>query len=253
WSSYVTGLQIPLAEMESWRDETLAMIRGLKPSNVLEVGVGSGLLMYSLLDDVASYTGLDISQTVIARHKSQFKDREDDVHFYHLKADQLDQLSDDALFDTIIVNSVCQYFPGIQYFENVLDKIMDKLTEKGSVFIGDIRNLDLHKKIIKEKLDYEGRTYSEQDIDTIAFKENELLISPAYFKQMSKRYGNLDFHILERDWSFENELSKYRYDLIISANGKKGRKNDQQNGIGDIQSVDKLYNTPFLNQLGKVD
>src|SRR5262249_15534285 len=70
WNSYISGEALPLKEMEQWRSAILEQIRGLSPGSVLEIGVGSGLLMYPLLAVVRQYTGLDLSAAVIRRHQA---------------------------------------------------------------------------------------------------------------------------------------------------------------------------------------
>jgi amino acid adenylation domain-containing protein len=248
WNSYVTGKPIPLSEMQEWRNDIVNLIRSLDPHRVLEIGVGSGLLMYPLLKDVEKYTGLDISQQVINRHKKYLESKKHSAQLYHLRADQIDQLPTDELYDTIIINSVCQYFPNINYFERMLEKAIQKLTDTGSVFIGDICNYDLQKEIIKEKLEFEGKSYTLQDIEKIALKEDELLISPGYFIHFKNRHENIQVDILERSGGYSNELSKYRYDVVISIQNKK----ILNNSIETVKNIPELVNThniPYLNQL----
>ncbi|RBL90379.1 non-ribosomal peptide synthetase/type I polyketide synthase [Chitinophaga flava] len=254
WKSYISGEAIPLSEMQAWRNDLITIIKSLHPRNVLEIGVGSGLLMYPLLNDVQRYTGLDISQTVIDRHKNHLKDRDYQVDLYHLKAHELDQLPDDLKYDTIIINSVCQYFPSIRYFDDILEKAIGRLSASGSIFLGDIRNYDLHKELIKAQLDFREEARSRQDIDRIAFKENELLISPFYFAHLKHRYDNIKVNVIERNGSYNNELSKYRYDVVITRDAEMSIRNNAAieeeilNGYSN-----HYYNIPFLNQLGKED
>jgi amino acid adenylation domain-containing protein len=258
WNSYITAEPIPLPEMRAWRDDIVALIRSLDPENVLEIGVGSGLLMYPLVKDVQRYVGLDISQSVITRHRKYFENQNYNVELYHLKADQLDKLPVDEVFDTIIVNSVCQYFPSIRYFEEMLEKAINRLSKTGSIFLGDIRNYDLHKTLIKEKLEFKGEHYGQHDIDGIFLKENELLISPSYFVDLKNRHKHLRVDVLKREGSYTNELSKYRYDVIISTNIERTIRNQIKISGGEsddfylTKSINH-YNIPFLNQLSKED
>ena len=46
-------------------------------------------------------------------------------------------------FDTIIFNSVVQYFPSAGYLAEVIDNAMDLLAPGGTLFIGDVRNHSL--------------------------------------------------------------------------------------------------------------
>ena len=45
-----------------------------------------------------------------------------------------------GFFDTIILNSVVQYFPNAGYLADLIDDAMDLLAPGGSLFIGDVRN-----------------------------------------------------------------------------------------------------------------
>ena len=45
WNSSYTGAPIPLEQMREWRAAAVDRIRGLGPARVLEIGVGSGLLL----------------------------------------------------------------------------------------------------------------------------------------------------------------------------------------------------------------
>uniref|UniRef100_UPI00227BB2C7 class I SAM-dependent methyltransferase n=1 Tax=Sinomicrobium oceani TaxID=1150368 RepID=UPI00227BB2C7 len=251
WNSYITEEAIPLPEMHAWRDDIVASINALQPSNVLEIGIGSGLLMYPLLKDIKRYVGLDISNQVVDRHKKLLEDQNYNVELYHLRADQIDQLPKKERYDTIIVNSVCQYFPSIQYFDDMLDKVIPKLSDNGHIFLGDIRNYALHKELIKEKLEYNGESYAQQDIDRAALRENELLIAPNYFVELKNRYKNIKIRILERNGGYTNELSKYRYDVVISVPDPKKVQKDSGNHLPKKGA--KHYNIPFLNQISKED
>ncbi|MEM6404774.1 MAG: methyltransferase, partial [Cyanobacteria bacterium P01_D01_bin.116] len=254
WNSYITGKPIPLSEMLQWRDYIVATIKSLNPCRVLEIGVGSGLLMYPLLKDVQRYVGLDISKLVIDRHQDYLKDKNHDVSLYYLRADQIDELPKDERFDTIIVNSVCQYFPNIQYFERTLEKAIEKLSTRGSIFIGDIRDYDLHRKLIKEKFDYHGESYTEQDINRLALKENELLIGINYFINLKNVYKNIKVDVLKRNGNFINELSKYRFDVLISSNGNGAVKHNIKSAQKTVKkNLKGYYNIPFLNQLSTTD
>ena len=65
---------IPLEEMEEWRSATVDRIMALQPRRVLEIGVGSGLLLAQMAPVCEEYWGTDFSaptiQTLQARGSS---------------------------------------------------------------------------------------------------------------------------------------------------------------------------------------
>lgn len=247
WNSYVTGKPIPLPEMYAWRDETISRIKTLNLGNVLEIGIGSGILMYPLLENVKHFVGLDISKSVIDRHKRNVAGLSYDVELHHLHANELDKLHTDNFYDTIIINSVCQHFPSIMYFDDVLYKALNLLSDGGSIFLGDVCNYDLYDDLIKERLAYRGRPFTHQDIKRTLLKEYDLLISPAYFHSLKDRFSCVKIEILTRGNAYRNELSKYRYDVIITAVGKPQQKSMTHIG----RRSGKNFNIPFLSQKSK--
>ena len=46
-------------------------------------------------------------------------------------------------FDTVVVNSVVQYFPSIEYLVEVLTGASEAVRAGGQIFLGDLRNLPL--------------------------------------------------------------------------------------------------------------
>ena len=67
WNSSYTGEPIDLDEMRDWRDAAVRQITCWKPDRVLELGVGSGLLMAHVLPHVEEYWATDLSSQVIGR------------------------------------------------------------------------------------------------------------------------------------------------------------------------------------------
>ncbi|MGW1538652.1 amino acid adenylation domain-containing protein, partial [Streptomyces aureus] len=71
WDSSYTGEPIPLDEMREWRDAAVDQVRALGAERVLEIGVGSGLLMAHLAPHTREYWGTDLSSTVIERLRGE--------------------------------------------------------------------------------------------------------------------------------------------------------------------------------------
>ncbi len=143
WNSSYTGDPIPLAEMEEWRSATVDRIMALQPRRVLEIGVGSGLVLSQIAPQCEHYVATDMSSVAIdnlARSLEQLQiPWRDRVQLLTRPAHVTEGLPL-GYFDTIILNSVVQYFPNAGYLADLIDNAMDLLAPGGSLFIGDVRN-----------------------------------------------------------------------------------------------------------------
>ncbi len=216
WNSYITDKPFEIKEMQEWRNATVNTIKTNNIDKVFEIGVGSGLLLYQLLPYVKTYDGIDISKVVIDRYKENLGNIKQQVNLSVGKADEIDQYAISKPYNCVIINSVCQYFPHIKYFRETIQKALKVLVSDGIIFIGDIRDYRHHKTLIKAKY---GNQIDENKIDDLAFKENELLIAPEYFINLTKSIPDIAVDIFEKEGSYINELNQYRYDVIIYKQG----------------------------------
>ncbi len=63
-SSY-TGLPIPQEQMRKWADATVEPILQWQPQHVLEIGCGTGMLLFQIAPHCLSYFGTDISTVAL--------------------------------------------------------------------------------------------------------------------------------------------------------------------------------------------
>ncbi len=221
WNSSFEDNPIERSHMDEWLENTLKSIRNLKPKKVLEIGIGTGMLLKHLYSETEIYWGTDLSETVINKLKTAFKNNplSDKIKLFHQTADSIDQLPK-QMFDTIIINSVCQYFPDIQYFTSILQKAMHLLSPSGKIFVGDIRDFRLQRQFYSEvhlhnkKIDTTTQLIAAIERDVMM--ESELLISPSFFSLWSKKRTDVaGFETKLKDGNFINEMSQYRYDAVI--------------------------------------
>ncbi|MCG1043602.1 amino acid adenylation domain-containing protein, partial [Mycetohabitans sp. B8] len=71
WKSSYDGQPIPLADMQAWRADAVERIRELQPRRVLEIGVGTGLLLAHLAPHCDAYWGTDFSAPSIETLRAQ--------------------------------------------------------------------------------------------------------------------------------------------------------------------------------------
>ncbi|OTA15699.1 PvdJ [Xenorhabdus vietnamensis] len=222
WMNSYTGQPIALEQMEEWRTGTMQRIASLHPRRLLEIGCGTGLLLYRYAEQCESVLATDISAEVLARHQHILQQR----GWSHVQLRQGDALNLGTLvsgmFDTVVINSVVQYFPNMQYIEHVIAQLLPAVEAGGKILLGDIRNLDLltaHITAIEQ-----SRLKAQRiAVGTLANRiqrrlqqEEEFLLSPTYFAQLPTRYPEIDrVDILVKRGVGDNEMLRYRYDVIL--------------------------------------
>lgn len=226
WKSSYTGNPIPEEEMREWVDHTVENIIRLNPTNILEIGCGTGLLLFRLAPKCKDYLGLDFSSRVLNKTKEIVKSKNvTNVKLLCQEAHDLDNI-DSNLYDVIVINSVIQYFPSSDYLLTVIEKATQVLKPGGKIFIGDVRNREL-LNIFSMSVEIE-RTKNISDTtelrklaDKRVSEEEELLFDPQFFyllQNKMRNISNVEVHL--KRGKHLNELTKYRYDVILY-NGEK--------------------------------
>src|SRR5262249_40825450 len=137
------GRAIPAAEMLEWVEATVSRILALRPARVLEIGCGTGLLLFRIAPHCEHYQGIDLSQTALDSLRDEIsRSGIDNVTLALKTADGLSEFQSQP-FDLVILNSVIQYFPNVHYLIQVLDRAIKLVKPGGSLFLGDVRSLPL--------------------------------------------------------------------------------------------------------------
>ncbi len=221
WQCSYRNELIPLAEMQEWVEGTIERIRALQPKHLLEVGVGTGMLLYRYGADCTSVTVTDLSRQALEKVRNGVQRKGwDHVKFLHGDAQIISNL-ENACFDTVVINSVVQYFPSEKYFHDMLVKLLDHLEPGGKILLGDIRNFDLLAAFATSVALYQSTEDMQTDIVyqhavSAMQKEEELLFSPSYFSLLPERMpeiGRVD--ILVKEGVSMNEMMRYRYDVVL--------------------------------------
>ncbi|MGY0057919.1 non-ribosomal peptide synthase/polyketide synthase [Streptomyces sp. LZ34] len=226
WTSSYDGSPIPLDEMREWRASAVAEIRRLEPKNVLELGVGNGLILSQLAPHSAAYWGTDFSASAIETLRARTAAREDLAGRVELRAQAADDTSGlpRDFFDTIVVNSVAQYFPHAGYLTEVIKNALDLLVPGGSLYLGDIRNLRLLRTLqagvtshgTANDLGPDDLTALRAQVDQKVAAEEELLLAPEFFTSLGRELEDVaGVDIRLKRGAFDNELSRYRYEVVI--------------------------------------
>ncbi|KAF2463679.1 acetyl-CoA synthetase-like protein [Lindgomyces ingoldianus] len=225
WTSMYDGTDIDKAEMNEWLDDTIAtLLNGQEPGHVLEIGSGTGMVLFNVCKGLQSYVGLEPSQKAVDFITATVKSMPalaGRVHMYKATAADIGQLERPIAANLVVMNSVVQYFPSQDYLFKL---IQDLLTLKGvrTLFFGDIRSYALYREFLATRaLRMAGGKAAKADILRMMADmervERELLVDPAFFTALPSRLPGLVEHveIMPKKMKVTNELSCYRYAVVV--------------------------------------
>ena len=143
WRSSYTGIPYTESQMREWADETAARIAARAPREVLEIGCGTGMILFRAAPGTTRYVATDVSPAAIDHIRAHAAARgAAHVDLLVREADDFSGFAD-ASFDAVVMNSVVQHLPGIDYFLRVLAGAARVVRPGGFIFIGDVPNLKL--------------------------------------------------------------------------------------------------------------
>ncbi|WUO35196.1 amino acid adenylation domain-containing protein [Streptomyces sp. NBC_00286] len=247
WDSSYDGQPIPFDHMREWREATVERIGSLRPRRILEIGVGSGLLLSQLASRAEAYWATDFAAPVIRKIGEDLRQDPELAAKVTLRAqpaDDLDGLPGDGYFDTIVINSVIQYFPSIDYLTSVIRGAMELLAPGGALFVGDVRNLRLARTFQTEIQLARGVSGDAlgRAVERGLRLEKELLVDPDYFTTLG--YG---VDLRTKRARHHNELSRYRYDAVLYAGDPALRLDDVPavDFTGDLDLAELVATAPL--------
>jgi amino acid adenylation domain-containing protein/thioester reductase-like protein len=221
WNSSFTGQPIPHDQMRAWRARTVERILSLRPTEILEIGCGTGLLLLPLAPQCASYVGTDISQRELALLGPVVEERGlGHVKLELRRADDFEGVAP-ASVDTVVVNSVIQYFPDASYLRRVLAGAVRAVRPGGRVFVGDVRSLPLleafRASIELTRAASDARASAlHASVQRALATEPELLVDPEFFRQAQREHPAItNVEVVLKRGRNDNELESYRYDVVL--------------------------------------
>ena len=235
WNSSYTNQPIPAEQIREWVNNQVAQILALQPKRVLEIGCGTGLLLFRIAPHCTKYYATDFSPISLNYIQQQLTQEMPQVTLHQKMATDFEGI--EATFDAVILNSVVQYFPSIDYLIHVLEGAVQATVPGGFIFIGDVRNLQLLPAFHASVQLYQAessltRSELQQRVQMEIFEETELVIDPAFFNALKQRFPQISYVEIQlnrgRDRAANvypsgtpranderNELTQFRYNAIL--------------------------------------
>ncbi|HET9225558.1 MAG TPA: amino acid adenylation domain-containing protein, partial [Thermoanaerobaculia bacterium] len=217
WNSSYTGQPIPAQEMREWVESTVDRILALHPRHVVEVGCGTGLLLFRVAPKTERYIASDFSRVALEGIRRRL-DGLPQVALRQAEADDWTGVTPGEA-DLVVLNSVVQYFPGIDYLACVLEGAVGAVAPGGAVFVGDVRSRPLLEAMAASIELFRDPAMPAEElrrrVNRRVADEEELVIDPAFFLALAKRLpvSRVDLRVKRGKW--HNELTRYRYDVVM--------------------------------------
>jgi amino acid adenylation domain-containing protein len=207
-SSY-TGDPFSEAEVDEYRDLVVSLAEPwLGPGRrVLEIGCGSGLILFEVAPRVASYVGLDPSRATQERNRSRVAELGlGNVDLVTGFAHDLDLLPEGQM-DLVLLASTAQFFPGPVYLKRVIAAAFRRLAPGGAVLLADVmdaRQREAFRASLEELRTAGGRSQTGA----------ELHVDEAFFQSLPGEIREIAEVRTFRREGFDNEL-RFRFDVLL--------------------------------------
>ncbi|WP_338846005.1 amino acid adenylation domain-containing protein [Massilia sp. W12] len=264
WNSSYTRQAMPPADMREWRDAIVTRIAAFAPQRILEVGCGTGLLLFPLARQAEHYVGADLSGQTLARlaqHIKRDPGLAAKVELHQMQASDIGAIPAQT-FDTVIINSVSQYFPDIAYLQSVLSQAVQHISGSGRIFLGDVRRYALLSS-------FHAAVQASQAEDSMSpsqllslvkqrvLTEQELLVEPEWFDTLRAALPRIShIEVLPKQTRAYNEMSAYRYDVVLHIDGAPPAQltphwfdASQLRAADDLQALFDVVDAPLFGLL----
>jgi thioester reductase-like protein len=122
-------------------------------------------------------------------------------------------------FDTVVLNSVVQYFPDAGYLDRVLASAMTLLAPGGRLVVGDVRNLRTLRALraAVHRAQHPGAAPAavRAAVEQAVLVEKELVVDPAWFTRWAGDHDIAAVDIRLKSGRAHNELTRHRYEVVL--------------------------------------
>ena len=223
WNDSYTRQPFRPAAMQEWIEASVRNILELGPERVLEFGCGTGMLLTRIAPYCVGYRGHDISARALDHVRASMARRPRPwrhVELAQLPAHDLGTVAPRSV-DTVVINSVAQYFPSVDYLVTVLQQAVEALAPGGRIYLGDVRDLRLQEALHTSIELFGSEDEATADELRAAVRQRrdhdqELLLDPAFFLALQAKLPRISHvQVACKRGADRNELTCFRYDVVL--------------------------------------
>ena len=222
WNNSYTDEPITAEEIRTWIDTNVERVLALRPQRVWEIGCGTGLVLHRVAPHCSHYYATDFSPKAVTALQQQIAGSTlaDKVLVRQASAHDFNGIQAES-FDVVILDSVVQYFPHIDYLVSVLEGAVRAVKPGGAIFLGDVRSNALLKTFhtaVQLRRASPSLPCAElrRIIQGALAGESELTISPGFFSALRKHLPAIkQIEIQLKRGHYRNELTQFRYDVVV--------------------------------------
>lgn len=255
WQESAHGQAIDASQMWNWVQDSVESISRLQPRALLEIGSGSGLLAKALAPELECYIATDISSKAV-EHLREWAEREACASLRVGRAAAHEVLRSELLgqardrIDTVVLNSVVQYFPSSQYLIDLVVSLCERLPSLRAIYLGDLRDAQLLRLFHQDNAwsrsgDRASLLQVDQKAAQLVAMDRELCLSPQWWLELTRsRLPGWQGLPQLREGDYENELSRYRFDFVL-------RREDTRSEAESWEQVDlrSSPDSPSMSQI----
>lgn len=214
WIDSYSGKAFSENEMKEYAENAYTKLSPfLKPqSRVLEIGCASGLTMFRLSPQVGYYVGTDMSSSILKKNQKYIDEHQiKNISLRCVPAHEIDTLGE-CDFDIIVINSVIQNFSGVNYLRDVLNKCVSLCNMDGVIYVGDVMDIAKKRNLLS---DIKRRRVINNLPEGPDFLQHKFYSEHFFADLPSNLRGVRAVERSEKKGVIENELTRYRYDVIL--------------------------------------
>jgi amino acid adenylation domain-containing protein len=210
-------------EWLEFQGQTIDRIMRLPLGDVMEIGAGSGQIFLRIAPHARTYYGTDFAELGIQEIERQLAS--DRYQLPHARAAVREAVDFTGVaprsLDTVIINSVIQYFPDAPYLLRVLRNAVTALRSGGCMYLGDVQSYaHLYTHHANDQLERSGPGTQLEALrrltDTRVLNEDELVVDPELFYAFMASEPRVSrVELRHRRGKILNETTRYHYDAYL--------------------------------------